>query len=450
MIRNGSKTSEMINGRRKMGRIELLSLYILICIAIVMVISLSDNLQVNLLRVIVIALFSYCIYKAHQEEFIINIYLLFSITPLSLLIYSEKISPYYLKELTNSTWVLATLNMAAFIFAYNITKQKTLIRTRRIGNIKTELEGDRQEVSKKKLRFHAYLLCAIGQVPMLGNLLFHISFPFKSIIGFFTYIGLAFAFKSKKPATVIIAIIFAAMNFLEDFNKTRLLYLAISMLVCLEAYIVKTRKDKIWFFGGIAVAVAFMILVAFPLKSFARSGGNFFTFFNNAAEITSSVFSHYDNRIDFNGPEFMQMPYMYLVTAWNNLQYVMQTQDSRTYGLWMLKPLLGYLQIDGYFEKYYELISYSTFNTFTYISILFKDFGYFGSIFGSVFLGFYVKRIALKVKKDGSAFDVASYGLVAMATLEMFFSNHFFSLSYPFTIVIIGYIYKKLFKLNGY
>ena len=42
-----------------------------------------------------------------------------------------------------------------------------------------------------------------------------------------------------------------------------------------------------------------------------------------------------------------------------------------------------------------------------------------------------------------SPFDVACYVLTAIATLEMFFSNHFFMQSYPFTIVILMELYKK-------
>ena len=120
-----------------------------------------------------------------------------------------------------------------------------------------------------------------------------------------------------------------------------------------------------------------------------------------------------------------------------NLQYVMETQDTRTYGLWMAKPLLGYLQVSNTLEPNYKIIPYSSFNTCAYMTYGFKDFGYWLSVLMSIFLGYFVKRVYSRYRMSRSPYDVAAYILVAQATLEMFFSNHFFTQSYPFTIVIL-------------
>ena len=136
---------------------------------------------------------------------------------------------------------------------------------------------------------------------------------------------------------------------------------------------------------------------------------------------------------------------MYLVTPWNNLQYVMETQNTRTYGLWTLKPLLGYLQLDDRFKPFYSMSTYSSFNTFTYIAVQFKDFGLVGSVLGSAILGTFVGYIyKKKLLNSVSPFDNACYAITAVAVFEMFFSNHFFKESYPFTIVIIMWIYTTV------
>lgn len=403
----------------------------------------ADSIGFAVMRLIVCFLFVYCVYRGLNEEFISNPYLLFSITPLSLLLYSEKMSSYYFEKLEYKTWILAIINILAFILAlnYGIKKKRNKISSNEeiiVANCKSA-----------NITLHIILITVISKIPFVASIL-GISFPLKSVLGFFSFIGIALAFRTKKKWLIAFTIIMNMVSWVQDFNKTRLMYLVMTVLVSLEAYFIETKKDRARLIAGLGIVAFFVLVVSFPLKSFTRAGGSFADFFGNMAEISANAFTKYDARISFSGPQILKMPYMYLVSAWNNVQYVMNTQPECTYGLWTLKPLLGYLQIDGRFADYYQLIPSSSFNTFTYITVLFKDFGYYGSIIGSVFLGLYVSSRYSKMKIEASGFDVAAYGLVAMATLEMFFSNHFFSLSYPFTVLIIGYLYKKIFKLEGY
>ena len=403
----------------------------------------ADSIGFAVMRLIVCFLFVYCVYRGLNEEFISNPYLLFSITPLSLLLYSEKMSSYYFEKLEYKTWILAIINILAFILTlnYGIKKKRNKISSNEeiiVANCKSA-----------NITLHIILITVISKIPFVASIL-GISFPLKSVLGFFSFIGIALAFRTKKKWLIAFTIIMNMVSWVQDFNKTRLMYLVMTVLVSLEAYFIKTKKDRARLIVGLGIVAFFVLVVSFPLKSFTRAGGSFADFFGNMAEISANAFTKYDARISFSGPQILKMPYMYLVSAWNNVQYVMNTQPECTYGLWTLKPLLGYLQIDGRFADYYQLIPSSSFNTFTYITVLFKDFGYYGSIIGSVFLGLYVSSRYSKMKIEASGFDVAAYGLVAMATLEMFFSNHFFSLSYPFTVLIIGYLYKKIFKLEGY
>ena len=138
-----------------------------------------------------------------------------------------------------------------------------------------------------------------------------------------------------------------------------------------------------------------------------------------------------------------------MTTPWSNLQYVTETQPKSTNGLWTIKPLLGYAQLDDTFENNYKLEPYSSFNTFTYIVCGYKDFGFWGSVVMSLFLGFFVKKVYSRYKVSQSPFDVAIYVCAGLAVVEMFFSNHFFMQSYPFTIVIIMELYKSLVRGNN-
>lgn len=63
----------------------------------------------------------------------------------------------------------------------------------------------------------------------------------------------------------------------------------------------------------------------------------------------------------------------------------------------------------------------------------------------SIFLGFYVKKIYSKFIISRSPFNVSIYVSVAVSVSVMFFSNHFFMLSYPFTLHILMELSKRFF-----
>ena len=154
--------------------------------------------------------------------------------------------------------------------------------------------------------------------------------------------------------------------------------------------------------------------------------------------------TNYTNRIEWNYSAYLFLPYMYLETPWVNVNHVLLTQNTRTYGLWMVKPILGYTGLKDFFENEYHLEAYSSFNTFTFITVGFKDFGFWLSIISPLFLGFFVKKIYTRFLVSKSPFDTACYIAISLATFQMYFSNHYFMQSYPFTIVILMEIYKRV------
>lgn len=152
-----------------------------------------------------------------------------------------------------------------------------------------------------------------------------------------------------------------------------------------------------------------------------------------------SGLSNYENNgVEWSGNASLFLPYMYFTTPWTNLQYVVET-NQRNSAFLVLKPILGYVGLDEYFgiddsEKIFE--PYSSFNTYTFIACHFSDFGKWFSILPTLFLGWYIKKIYTRYLLSQSPLDTSVYCLVALATTDMFFSNHFFLQSYPFTIFI--------------
>ena len=75
-------------------------------------------------RFIVVCIFIWCVYRGLHEDFYINPYILFSLTPLSLMIYSDKVSSYFLRPLDQRTWIIAIINMIVFLAAMTQANRK--------------------------------------------------------------------------------------------------------------------------------------------------------------------------------------------------------------------------------------------------------------------------------------------------------------------------------------
>lgn len=400
--------------------------------------SFSDSILSSMLRVVSCVLFLWCIYMGRKETFILNPFWLFSITPLSLLLYNDNVSRIYLQKLTSKTWGLAILNIIAF--------SMTLFISLKIMRRKKGIIANEQPDKIAYLKQNSVIMMGISFIPVLYRMLFGKVMLFTSVISLCVYVSIIMGIKTKEKRWIIGILLIAALRFLFAFNKTELVFFLIVIVTGIEKYYELSSKSKIKILLGLVVSALFMLFVAFPLKTYVQdNGGNIVDFFTKNVKVVYD----YGQRIDWSGPEVLKMPYMYLVTAWNNVQYVLETQNTRTYGLWFVKPILGYFQLSGIFDSLYELKPYSSFNTYTYITVLFKDFGYFGSAIGSFFLGWFVAKMYYWYTISQDSWKVSCYSLTAIAVFEMFFSNHFFGLSYPFTIVLLYFVFEKCFRVKG-
>lgn len=403
--------------KNQLNQLIVLFISIMITISILF----DKEIIVSVEKVIVYLILVYCISRGLKEDKLINPYFLFIPVPLSLLIYNHTIGKMYLIELNTSTWYFVIMNMCVYLIAIRFTK-------------KSKFNKDIFLESRKELSFNAWIF--FGMYAIGGFIT-----PLKSIFSLLQYPAIACALKSKKKITIILIYLFWFLLNMNSLQKTMVLGILFITLICFLKY---NETKKINFKTIILIIISAIIMfLMFNLKDYLSKGGTFVEYVTGGA-IKTSAGEYYTKKSDvlWNGNDNLFLPYMYIVTPWTNLQYVMTTQVTRTFGLWFLKPIIGWLQMDTFFSSLYQLESYSTFNTFTYLTVFFKDFGYFGSVLGSAFLGFFVQRMYKKYCYTTSPLDVAIYALTAQAALEMFFSNHFFQQSYPFTIIILIYIYR--------
>jgi len=393
----------------------------------------------------ILLLFIICIYKGRKESYIFNPYYLFSITPLSLLLYFESASPYYLTELNQSTWNVAIFNIAMFIIGLSLIKSSKPTKY----SIK---KNDYNKVFDiKKMMFHTWFLLLLGMLPTIyaiiigfpilisGNLYemetYATAMPLASVFTLFKYPAIACAIKSKKKKTIVITIIFCILAIFINFNKFEIALFLVTVLISISKYSIRTQRENVRLFLSLILG-SLILLWSFGYYDSLRG-------YDTANYLIEA------NRVSDTLSERIILPYLYLTTPWTNLQFVMETSTMHTYGLWVLKPFINYLQLDVLFIEQYRLIASSSFNTFTYITVLFKDFGFIGSGIISLLMGLVIKKIYVHFRSSTSPLAVATYALNAFAVLMMFFSNHFFMVSYPITILILMGLYKvSVFRIK--
>ena len=376
-------------------------------------------------RVFVAFLFGLCIVMGSKESSLLNPYYLFSVTPLSLLLYVN-ISGHFMMELTSKTWGLAIINIVAFILAVYFTKDYGRPRG---------CTGP----SDKKLVAHTIILAAIGLFSEVFEYFLGRPFFLASVLKICTVPAIICALKSKNRFLILVVLSLFIGSSVGFLSKSAVLTYILAVLIGIEKYYIRTARER----KLIAILSAIGVIVMVFAFSFANKDRGV-----QAASETVDYYEEYGD-VNWDSPDALFMPYMYLTTPWANLQYLTETQDDRTNGLWLIRPLLGYLQLDGLFKESYQMRAFSTFNTLTFISCNFKDFGYWFSIITSILLGIFVKKIYSRYKISKSALDVACYVYVGIAVLEMFFSNEFLTQSFPFTIVIVMAIYKFFFFRNS-
>ena len=431
----------MVKGKKKL--IKILIMNFMICNIVQFVLPIDNAKNELTFRYLVSLIFSYCFYKGTEENSIVNPYLLFSLTPLSLMIYSQKVSDYFLLKLKPETWTIAILNMFVFLVGISIALKAKV----RIGNYSL-FKGKNFIIDEldKDYSVQGIILFMLGQIPKVLSI-FNISLPGEQFLSILQFLGIAVIFKSgRKYVAYFMSIIFITLSILTYFNKTDFLMLSILFIVCIESEIyTKKGKNKMIFF--IVLISITMVFIVFPLKDYLARGESLSNFFKSDKNYLANQFI---DRVEWHGNINFLMPYIYMTTNWTNLQYVLDNFTQHTNGLWFIKPLLGYLQLADKISAYNMLTPYRfAFNTYSFIAVQFLDFGFIFSVVPSLILGLFSGIIYKRYRDYPDSFNCACYALTSVAVFEMFFSNHFFTQSYPFTVIIVAWICSKtLMKVN--
>lgn len=380
-----------------------------------------------------------CISSGIKESYIINPYLLFLTVPVSLLMYDLTVSPHYLVSLRPDTYSLAVYNIIMVLLGFFVG-----------GNCKFRYSKTWKRSinqSQKLLSRNAIITLFLGLIPTMYGIIFGAQYllnmdlnalkglvnaaPLASIFNLFLYLSIMLALYSKNKKSIILCLAGLLVSLVLNFSKTTVVMLCICLLVYLYDITRVNFRIRKYFYISLILALG-LVFISFTIYNNIRFDFDINTYFDDLGYIGSISQTWF-------------LPIMYIISPWSNLQYIVDTTTAHSYGLWVLKPILGYLQIDGMWESVFELIPrYQAFNTYTYISVYYRDFGFIGSGICSFVLAIYIMYIyKMKLNYPNSPYISSIFALNMYATVMMFFNNHFQQLSYPFTIFIICWLFLK-------
>ena len=388
--------------------------------------------------VILMGIICLFVFNAIKQKIIINPFTLYLLLPISLFLYDQNVSTHYLVKLTQDTYNMAFYNMVMYFLGLLF-----------MLHLKIKLSPSAwsfgEGLTPSSHARIAFKMLIVGMVPSVLTLFMGLSaitnmntlrsiyggIPLASVLSLLLYPGIFFAFKSGNRRVIIMAVVCILINLYTSFSKSTLTMLCTTMLIYIYVWAQKDYRRKKWLTTAVIVIVV-VVFLSFEVYNNIRFEYNLNDYFDDlgyVGNISNSMF----------------LPYMYITSPWSNVQNFLETTTEFTHGLWLLKPFLGYAQLDSLFLQSYELVPrFSAFNTYTYISVFFLDFGVFGSGICSFFLAMYTMYLyRMFLLYSESPLIQGVYALNVYAMFMMFFNNHFLQLSYPITIVLIAWAINR-------
>lgn len=389
-----------------------------------------QNDSIAIFKIAALLILIYCIAEGLKQKYIVNPYYLLILTPISLLIYLN-IGDAFFVDLTRDTWLLIICNIDALLIGLTYTRP-TRYRERKLKDTYAQSLYTRT----------AWIFTLLGIIPPLVFRFTGVIIPLSYIISMLGVAGIMSATATKKLKLIIpIILIYIFPILLGGASKTGVLTVLMALIISYEKFYVNLEDLKSLKIIRKRIIICCVIAIPVMISAFTLANKE------RGSYDANENLEYYESSVVWDYDAAYFMPYMYITTPWANLQYVTETQDYRSNGYWLTKPILGPIFDDEFLEDDYTPQAYSPFNTFSFIGLHFKDFGYWGSLLMSLFLGFFIKKVYTLYAATCLPYDAASYVFTAQATLELFFSNHFFGLSYPFMIVIVMYLFKKFMRI---
>ncbi len=385
-------------------------------------------------KFLLLPLFVVLISLGRKEKRWYNPFFLLLVSLSSFLLYSYDMAPILLQDLEPTTIALIILCFTALIFGFVCVKKHYVQPVQSYGYIE-----------------NFWVVFIIGLIPtalsyiLYGNILdmtgedmldtkAKYSIPMIGQLAYFLPASIIVACKKNSTPLILLSLGISLLAALMTVTKTAMLMALIFFVIGLSHFqpdILNSKYTKlvkkysvIW----IPALICYMFMFNNSIRHDASSA-------SSMEYVEKSGSRLVNNTTDFG--EGMFLNYLYFCSPWGNLEYNIMNNSNRGYGA---NTFSQFGKKIGMNVETVEKIQPSFLNTHSFITDFYLDFGYFGAIIASFFLGMIIYFFYCKFGKSDDPLLLAHYALISFATIMLFFSNHFTN----------GYLLNYLITFGGY
>lgn len=379
--------------------------------------------------IIIVAL----LWLGNREKHVVNPYFLFLLTPISILLYSNSVSPVFLPPLDTNTQLI----ISAGLFSY-LAGLLTIGGNRLKNTPKYSPDYSYYVILILGLTPHVIGVASTGLPVFADNLNAARQTYLLPVIGqlfVFLPVTILIAFRKGQRGKVLVS---TTLSFFFAFVMASKFQILFAGLFFFYGYF---RYDGKSLLKVPPAALLILTLVAVPLLFEAiyslRENNPQNQYFWRTQVSFGSLF------LDQNA-DYTYLPYLYLTTPWSNFSYLLELDTQYTYGARSLYSISSVLQLDSALSFDDPAIRRPPFNTHAFLGDFFLDFGVFGVVALSYLLGILVKWCYLVARATTDLLREAIWISIAFASFMLFFSNHFTGQSYPLVSLILFNFYRFL------
>jgi len=263
--------------------------------------------------------------------------------------------------------------------------------------------------------------------------------PVFSMLSCLTNVALITVMRTQRKKQIVLVLFIVIISSSMNFAKLDLVFTMFFASYGIIKYrLVSSFSSKILLLIS-AIIIFFMLSQTYR---YARGGeeGQLYTFEKNYIDYGSKYYS--ENMRD------IYLTYMYMVTPFSNLDYILENFNKFTNGKMTFWSLISISQIKRIYglKPIIKPIRVWPFNTHTFLADFYMDFGILGVSILPFFLGIIVYFFYSRTFVSNDPLIISTYLYWGLATLMMFFSNHFTSVGYPLHYLIVIEIYRKMSK----
>lgn len=384
-----------------------------------------------------------CFKMAKNSSYWYTPYNLFMVTIFSYIFYWDELGGIYMDKLSTATRLFTLSGISAVVLGFVVCQS---MRKKRI------MVG--------RLNENFYLVFVIGLLPtaisymLYGNIASlegeelleakeQFSLPVIGQLSYFLPASFVVACKKNNAKMIIISLFFSFIAALLTISKTALLLSLIFFVIAVTRFSPTIMNSWIY---KIINRFKFIVIPCLIIAMFIYNNNKR----HDAGSDSDMVFVENSSSAVWRTDVFSQnmfLNYCYFVQPWSNLNY--NIEHNKKEGSFGGNSFAQFGKKLGINTNPRTKIQSTFFNTHTFLTDYYLDFGYVLAIIVSFLVGVLIYTCYVRFGLSDDPLLISFYILVAYATVMMFFSNHFnngYLLNYFITFGSIAWITRIIAK----